>query len=156
VVFAVLALTARGPLGIVRVCGPRLHAALDIAAVVLLAVGPMVRSLRPGVMGIVAAELAALAWWRVAALTRYSGRDGTTAMARALGSSAPSSAPSAEGTTTGDGPPGTALAAIRGLGRATAAAKRRLPEPQSTLDTGARRIGGHVGRLQRAWRRAAR
>jgi len=34
--FALLAVTARGPLGLARVCGPRLHATLDI--VVALAV----------------------------------------------------------------------------------------------------------------------
>ncbi|HXQ58622.1 MAG TPA: hypothetical protein VN799_00945 [Acidimicrobiales bacterium] len=158
VIFGVLALTARGPLGIVRVCGPRLHAVLDIAAAGFIAVAPLVRPLRPGAVGIVVVELSALAWVRLATLTRYSvGRGGRSPARAAV---APTLAPSpldpgARPSRAPDEPPsGRALSAIRGLGRMTAEAKSRLPEVQPTLDTHARRIGGHTRRLQRAWRRA--
>jgi len=64
-VLALLAITARGPLGLVRICGPRLHAVLDVSVALLLAASPLVRALRPGLAGIVVVELAAAALLRV-------------------------------------------------------------------------------------------
>jgi hypothetical protein len=142
-VLGVLALTARGPLGLIRICGPRLHASLDVIAGVLLALSPLVPHLRPGVVGIVAVEIVALAWLRVTMLTRYAvGADEPPVVGRATARSAATT--------------GSALAAIRSAGRLTAGARRRLPEAQTAFDSGARRIGGQAGRLQRAWRRAGR
>jgi hypothetical protein len=148
----VLALTARGPLGLVRVCGPRLHAVFDVAAGVLLALSPLFRALRPGVLGIAALELVALVWLRMTMVTRYTER-----------TDSPGAAPDPATTTSGpvpgrepgsDGAPvGPPLSAFRELGRLTATARRRLPDAQDTIDSGARRIGGHAGRLHRAWRR---
>lgn len=163
VILGVLALTARGPLGIVRVCGPRLHRALDVCAGVLLALAPLVAPLRPGVAGIVAVELAAVSWLRVAMLTRYplrpergerdTGAAPTTTTRAAAGGADPSSSPPASEPSTARTPPPQVLSVARGLGRMTATVKRRLPEAQSTLETGARQMGGQAGRLQRAWRR---
>jgi hypothetical protein len=48
------------------------------------------------------------------------------------------------------------LSAVRQLGRLTAGARNRLPDPKTSLDAGARRAGSHAGRLHRAWRRATR
>jgi hypothetical protein len=151
VVFGLLALTSRGPLGLVRACGPRLHAVLDVAAAVLLALAPLVRPLRPGVVGIVVIEIVAVGWLRLATLTRYTG--GT----RSEGAGAVNRGPSADDTTVVTDPPtGSTLSVIRGLGRMTAGAKNRMPEAKTTLDSGARQVGAHAGRLQRAWRRATR
>lgn len=154
VMFGVLALSARGPLGILRLCGRRLHATLDVGAAVLLAVAPLVPPLRPGPVGIVAVEFVALAWLRVAMLTRYSGDRDASAITDRNGRTSHPGGPSGADATAA--PPGQVLSAIRGLGRMTAAATSRLPDAQSALDTGARRVGTEAGRLRRAWRRAAR
>jgi hypothetical protein len=146
--FGLLAITAQGPLGLVRVCGRRLHLFLDVAVALALALSPLVGVLRPGVVGIVVVELVAVAWLRVATLTRY-----TTAGPKA---------PHAERPTprvTGPGPadeglsPGPTLVGFRRLGRMTAGARNRLPGAAAALDSGARKMGGHAGRLQRTWRR---
>ncbi len=55
--FALLAVTARGPLGLARLCGPRLHATLDIVVALAVAVAPVVPRLRPDASGIVVVEL---------------------------------------------------------------------------------------------------
>jgi hypothetical protein len=150
VVFGVLALTSRGPLGLVRACGPRLHAVLDVAAAVLLALAPVVRALRPGVIGLVVIEVVAVAWLRLATLTRY------TAPTRATDKRAVTMAPAHDSGAGADGPTGPAPSVIRGLGRMTAGARNRMPDAKTTLDAGARQVGAHAGRLQRAWRRATR
>jgi hypothetical protein len=151
VVLGVLALTSRGPLGLIRACGPRLHAALDVSAAVLLALAPLVRPLRPGVTGIVVIELVAVAWLRLATLTRYS------VPARSPKAGVVTPRPGADDTgAASDGQPGSTLSAIRGLGRMTAGAKNRMPDAKTTLDAGARQVGTHAGRLHRAWRRATR
>jgi hypothetical protein len=135
-----LALTARGPLGIIRLCGPRFHAALDINAA-----------------GIVAVELAALAWLRVAVLTRYPGTAaGTTVDDRSPSPPSPPSSPPTEETTVGGTPPAQLLRVAHRLGRSAATARRRLPEAQPTLEAGARRMGEQAGRLRRSWRRTIR
>jgi len=153
VIVGVLAVTGRGPLGVVRVCGSRLHATLDIGAGIFLVVAPLIGPLRPGAVGIVVVELSALAFLRMASLTRHPTGGAI---------SAPVPAPAASSTPRPDAGPGSqaqsgsTLSAIHRLGRMTAAAQTRLPEARSTLESGARRIGGHAGRLQRAWRRATR
>jgi hypothetical protein len=156
-VFGLLALTAQGPLGLIRVCGRRLHAVLDVVVAVLLAASPLVPALRPGLAGIVAVELAAVASLRVSTLTRYSPRIDpalTTAPADPPGGGQGAAAGSDPRET--ESPPGPTLSAIRGLGRLVAGAQTRLPDAQVALQAGARRAGGHAGRLQRAWRRAGR
>jgi hypothetical protein len=70
-----LALSARGPLGIVRVCPPRAHAVLCVvvAALVLTALvltALVVPALRPGAAGIATLALAMLGLVRLATLTR--------------------------------------------------------------------------------------
>lgn len=152
-IFGLLAVTARGPLGLVRICGPRLHAVLDVAAAVLLAGAPLVRPLRPGVLGIVVIELVAVAWLRVTMLTRYTSRARSVATDPVATTPSPSVNGDQEGA---DTTPGSTLSAMRGLGRMTAGARNRIPEAKTTLDSGARQMGAHAGRLQRAWRRATR
>jgi hypothetical protein len=154
VIFGLLALTARGPLGIIRLCGMRLHAVLDVTAAVFLAAAPLVGALRPGIAGLVAIEVVAVAWLRVTMLTRYSSRARAGSGDGAVHPTA--STADVAGPDGAESPPGSVLSAIRGLGRMTAGARTRLPETKVTLDAGARRMGTQAGRLQRAWRRAAR
>jgi hypothetical protein len=150
--FGLLALTAQGPLGLLRVCGRRLHLILDVSAAVLLAAAPLEPALRPGVAGIVVIELVAVAWVRVTTLTRYGDRaDGGDGRASVDTAAAASSGP-----TPAPAEAGPALGVIRGLGRMTAGARRRLPDAGVTLDSRARRMGGQAGRLLRAWRRPTR
>ncbi len=152
-VLGLLALTARGPMGVVRVCGARLHAVLDVTAGILLAASPLVPALRPGIVGIVAVELVAVAWLRVVTLTRYTA--GVDRRAPTDGADAATTARATAGSGAGaeGAPPAPTISAVRRLGRMTAGARTRLPEAGRTLDSSARRMGGHAGRLQRAWRR---
>jgi hypothetical protein len=69
-VFAVLAVTARGPLGILRLCGPRLHVTLTIACSVVLALAPLIPAFRPDIQGIIVLEFVAVGVIRLATFTR--------------------------------------------------------------------------------------
>jgi hypothetical protein len=69
-VFAALAVTARGPLGILRICGPRLHVTLTIVCSVVLALAPIVPAFRPDVQGIIVLEFVAVGVIRLATFTR--------------------------------------------------------------------------------------
>jgi hypothetical protein len=69
-VFALLALTARGPLGILRICGPRLHVTLTIACSVVLALAPVVPAFRPDIQGIIVLEFVMVGVIRLATFTR--------------------------------------------------------------------------------------
>jgi hypothetical protein len=155
----VLALTARGPLGLVRVCGPRLHGVLDVGVGLALALAPVVGALRPGIAGTVAVEVGALAWLRVTTLTRFAGparsarRHGSPPIG--VGGRADQVTGAGAGERTGSPAPpgGPAPGATRALGRMVGGAQRRAPEMHDALQTGARRLGRHAGRLQRTWRR---
>ncbi len=67
---ALLALTARGPLGIVRLCPRQLHAVLVVVASAAIALAPILPVLRPDLAGIVVVEFAAVGLVRLATLTR--------------------------------------------------------------------------------------
>jgi hypothetical protein len=69
-VFAALAVTARGPLGILRLCGPRLHVTLTIACSVVLALAPVIPVFRPDIQGIIVLEFVAVGVIRLATFTR--------------------------------------------------------------------------------------
>ena len=69
--FGLLAITARGPLGLVRVCGPRLHAILDIVVAVAVARPPWSGHCDLASSGSSSIEVVALGWLRLATLTRY-------------------------------------------------------------------------------------
>jgi hypothetical protein len=139
--FAFLAVTARGPLGLARLCGPRLHATLDIVVALALATAPIVPTLRPDGAGIVVVEVAALAWVRLATLTRYP----------RLATGAENLAPEQPVPTPGLSPTGATVA--RGLGILAGRSARRLPEAHEKLRGGARQAGRHAARIQRAWRK---
>ena len=158
--FALLAATARGPFGLLRVCGLRLHATLDIVVALGVAAAPIFPVLRPDITGIVAVEVAALAWVRFSTLTRYT---------RVATPSVPSVPPVpdvagsgvAADSVIGAGPvpqsalqePPRAAMALRTLGMMAGRSSRRLPEAEEKLRTGARQAGRQAGRLQRTWRK---
>ena len=153
--FALLALTARGPLGLARLCGPRLHGTLDIAVAVAVAAAPILPALRPDVAGTVVVEVAAVAWVRVATLTRYAKAGARTDVegagpdvdgAGGAGVAIPPAAAPGVGA-----PRGTAVA--RGLGILAGRSARRLPDAEEKLHGGARRAGRHAGRLYQGWRK---
>jgi hypothetical protein len=73
VALAALAITAHGPLGIVRVCGQRLHVLLASVLAVLMALSPIIPALRPDIQGIIVLEFGAVGLFRVATLTRTDG-----------------------------------------------------------------------------------
>lgn len=144
--FALLALTARGPLGVARLVGPRLHGVLDIVVALALAAAPLVPALRPDVTGIIVVEVAALAWLRLATLTRYTRApprsDGGSVTAEAAAPDPPSS-----------GAPSSGALVARGLGMIAGRSARRLPDAEEKLRAGARQAGRQAAALQRRWRK---
>jgi hypothetical protein len=144
--FALLAVTARGPLGIARVCGPRLHGALDIVVAVAMAAAPIVPAIRPDATGVLVVEVAALAWVRMATLTRYTRPAPASPAGPVVG---PPAVPSLD-VPAATPPPGAVVA--RGLGILAGRSARRLPDAEEKLRTGARQAGRHAARL-RAWRK---
>jgi hypothetical protein len=140
-----LAVTARGPLGLARICGPRLHAILDIVVALAVAAAPILPVLRPDITGILVVEVAAVAWIRLATLTRYT---------RLPVDAAPASPPTAQALPADPAlPPPPGAVALRTLGFLAGRSARRLPEAEEKLHGGARQAGRHAARLQRAWRK---
>lgn len=139
-VAAALALSGRGPLGVVRVVPPTVHVTLVLAVAVLAAASPVVPAFRPGVAGIVLVELAALGLGRAALLTRTSSPAQASSVAVSMKNVAGSpleAAPRADGAAPSDG-------------RTPAASTSRgLPEATASL---ARRTGRVLARLERATR----
>ncbi|MGD0378574.1 MAG: hypothetical protein ABSC30_01180 [Acidimicrobiales bacterium] len=158
--FALLAVTARGPLGLARVCGPRLHATLDIVVALAVAAAPIVRALRPDITGIAAVEVAALAWVRLSTLTRYTRAKAVAGTPTGVTGPGPGSgtvAPTPESPRDSPAPPPPGALVLRGLGMLAGRSARRLPEAQEKaqekLRGGARQAGRHAGRVQRTWRK---
>ena len=149
--FAVLALTARGPLGIARLCGPKVHAVLDIVVALAVAVAPLFPAFRPDVNGILVVEVAAVGWLRLATLTSYT-RAAPRSEARAGAGEAGPSGGAAPGPPTAGiapvvSPPAGAVVA-RGLGILAGRSARRLPDADEKLRAGARQAGRHAARLR--------
>jgi hypothetical protein len=67
--FALLAITANGPLGVVRVVPRRLHVYAVCVVAVVLALAPILPQIRPDVSGIIIIEFAAVGLFRLATLT---------------------------------------------------------------------------------------
>jgi hypothetical protein len=70
--FALLAVTAPGPLGIVRICPPRLHLVLLVSVAVVVALAPVIPAARPDIEGIIVVEFGAVGLIRLATLTDMS------------------------------------------------------------------------------------
>jgi hypothetical protein len=69
VVIFVLAVTAKGPLGIVRVCAQGLHLVSAVVVGVVVAVAPVFPTLRPDIEGLIVIEFGAVGLIRMATLT---------------------------------------------------------------------------------------
>jgi len=145
VAFAVLAVTARGPLGLIRVCGPRLHATLDVAVALVLAAAPAIPALRPDATGIVVVEVAALAWLRLATLTRY--RRPATGGAGPGGDGVVSGAVVRSRAPESDGRPTAGTPVAHRLGMLAGRSARRLPAADDAITGGARAAGRIAGGL---------
>ena len=70
VAFALLAVTAQGPLGLVRVVPRRLHVLIACVVCVLFALAPVLPQARPDASGIIIVEFGAVGLFRLATLTR--------------------------------------------------------------------------------------
>jgi hypothetical protein len=70
IVFAGLALTAQGPLGLLRICGQRLHLVLITVTGAVVALAPVIPALRPDIEGIIVIEFGAIGLIRLATFTR--------------------------------------------------------------------------------------
>ncbi len=153
--FALLAVTARAPLGLAKVCGPRLHATLDVVVAVAVAAAPILPALRPDITGIAAVEIVALAWLRLSTLTRYTRLPAASGGGTLVGDGVTVSNNTVGNDTVGDGagPPTTGAVVLRGLGILAGRSARRLPEAEEKLHGGARQVGRHAARLQRTWRK---
>ncbi len=68
----ILAVTARGPIGLVRICSERLHLVLVMAVAAAGAVAPVIPALRPDIEGIIVLEFGAIGLIRLATLTQSS------------------------------------------------------------------------------------
>ncbi|MGA8726360.1 MAG: hypothetical protein WB565_15100 [Acidimicrobiales bacterium] len=92
--FALLAVTARGPLGIVRLCPRRLHVVSVVVASVAIALSPILPVLRPDLVGIIVIEFGAVGMIRLATLTRTAEAAPVASPSSGSTSSAPTSSAS--------------------------------------------------------------
>lgn len=167
-----LAITAHGPLGIVRVCGQRLHVLLASVLAVLLALAPIVPALRPDIQGIIVIEFGAVGLFRVATLTRTDGvrsvHAGSRGRVRVIDTTAtvvgtvappgPATSPGPSATTGPSATPGSTTnpdSAARRAGRASStvvttgkrvAAKYR-PEAEEQVKATIRGVGKWAGKV---------
>jgi hypothetical protein len=77
-IFAALALTADGPLGIVRIFSRKLHVVVVVVAAVVVALSPVVSAIRPDIEGILILEIAAVGIIRLATLVNTDPRPTTS------------------------------------------------------------------------------
>ena len=163
VAFALLAVTARGPLGIVRICPPWLHLTLVVSICVVVALAPLFPAARPDIEGIIVIEFGAIGLIRLATLTdmnpssrrsmaRRPDRMVIEATATVADDVAPASSTPEPPRTP---PPSSASAAARWAGRTAGAvslsgrqtvAKHR-PEAEAQVKGAIRRAGRIAGRI---------
>jgi hypothetical protein len=166
VAMVALAITAHGPLGIVRVCGQRLHVLLASVLAVVLALAPIIPALRPDIQGIIVIEFGAVGLFRVATLTRTDGVRSVNAGSRGrvrvidttatvTGNAAPPGPAPSPGPNATPGPATSADSAARRAGRASStvvttgkrvAAKYR-PEAEEQVKATIRGVGKWAGKV---------
>ena len=159
-VYGILAIMAKGPLGIFRLCGRRLHVRLVVLASALLALSPIFSALRPDIEGIIVIEFGAIGVIRLATFTLTDGstpRAGSPAGGRVIDATAsigaahqlPDEPPAPKNPSSG--------AAARWLGRTTASAtssgKRMADKHRPEAEAQVKRTIRGAGRL--AGRRAS-
>jgi len=145
VAFALLAVTARGPLGMVRLVPRRLHVLIVCVVCVLFALAPILPQIRPDASGIIIVEFGAIGLFRLATLTRT---DVTVRAPKRSGGRQSWTGPSVGGPTGLEAQAGTAAAgpatATAGAGAdalagtATAAGSRAPSGTPSTSEVAAR------------------
>jgi hypothetical protein len=170
-VLALLALTARGALGIVRLCPRPLHVVLVVVASAAIALSPILPVLRPDLTGILVAEFGAIGLIRLATLTRTLepiaaragasvGPSATATSATATAEPEQSSEPAAQaGSLEATGPGGeerdlsvvekSARTAAAATVAGRAAAERYGPVAEEQARRAVRSAGRSVGRMLR-------
>ena len=160
---AVLAVTAQGALGIVRLCPPRLHVTLLVSVAVVVALAPLLPAARPDIEGIIVLEFGAIGLIRLATLTdmnlssrRSTSRrpDRTVIDATATVAEDAASRPAAPDPPATTGSTSTGAAA-RWAGRAAGAASlsgrqavaRHRPEAEAQVKRALRGAGRLTGRI---------
>jgi hypothetical protein len=153
-----LALSADGPFGALRICGQPLHVHLVAVAAVLIAFAPVVPALRSDIEGILVTTFGAVGLLRLSTLTRVQGplgvwRRRSRASGPVIDATATVSPPAATA-----GPDQTATPAAESVlhrtGRAAGAAsaagrrvvERNRPEVEEQVRRGLRKAGRTVGR----------
>ncbi len=173
-VLGLLALTARGPLGVIRICGQRLHRVLCVVAAGLGVLGVVIPSLRPSPAGIVVVVVGAAGLVRLATLTRTDagGLPAGSFPRTVVDAAATVSDPVAPSATTSPGDthradpasPGDGRAASRSastttdhlarrageaIGTGKAVARQHRPALEAKARRGLRSLGRAVGRIGR-------
>lgn len=147
--FAVLALCSRTRLAPLHLLPPRVHATLDVAVAIGLALAPVVPAWRPEPVGVAIAVIAAVAWLRLSTLTRYRPRRPVGPGPEPPDPVAVAGEPPGAESHRGDPPrdrsgPRDGTAASAGTPAAARAA--------ASGETGARRLGRRAARAQRLGR----
>jgi hypothetical protein len=156
--FAALAVTANGPVGLVRICGPWLHMTLLVAVAAVVAVAPLVPSLRPDVEGIIVIEFGAIGLIRLATLTEMGPSPRPSWLSRR---SDPSVIDATATVTSGTGAHPTAPGKDRATRSSTGAAARRAGRVVGAASVSGRRAAARhrpaaEEQMRRAVRRAGR
>jgi hypothetical protein len=169
-VFALLAITANGPLGLVRVVPRRLHVYAVCVVAVVFALAPILPQIRPDVSGIIIIEFAAVGIFRLATMTSTvvtvraprgsraaaQGASPTVAPPRPVTEAAPQPAPEAVSTseTAGRWISRQAGAAVQHAGIAAEAAaltaEKHAPAARAQAGRAVRSAGRLTGRLTRS------
>jgi hypothetical protein len=146
--FALLAVTARGSLGIVRLFGQRLHVVLVVVVAVAVGLAPIIPAFRPDIQGIIVLEFSVVGLIRLATFTQtdssvpgLAGRRRPSPVVDATASVVQTPVPSSPGPTTPA--PAATGAAARWLGRTTGAAaatgKRTVAQHRPVAEAQAKR-----------------
>jgi hypothetical protein len=156
-----LALSADGPFGALRICGQPLHVHLVAAAAVLIAFAPVVPALRSDIEGILVTTFGAVGLLRLSTLTRVQGplgvwRRRSRANGPVIDATATVSPPAATAGPDQTATPaaGAAESVLHRTGRAAGAAsaagrrvvERNRPEVEEQVRRGLRKAGRTVGR----------
>ena len=141
--FFALTITARGPLGIFRLCSQQLHVLTTMLIAVAVAIGPVLPVLRPDIEGIIVVEFGAVGLIRLCTLTR------TGATTRPLPPVIDATASVTDSRTGTPAPaPGGASRGVAGTVAATGtrAAARYGPEARAQVKRGIKGAGRMAGR----------
>jgi hypothetical protein len=154
--FALLAVTARGSLGIVRLFSPRLHIVVVVVVAAAVGLAPIIPAFRPDIQGIIVIEFAVVGLIRLATFTQTASsapgvtgrrRPSPTIEARATVTRPPAPASPNPGTPA----PAATGAAARWLGRTTGVAaatgKRAVAQHRPVAEAQAKRTIRSAGRI---------